>query len=309
MTQISIHFAQNSERLELHDSGAFQFAISCSLLQASRYDDGTCAAVKKCYGGDNRFFDSNYYLRPAQLARSTKISMDSVAISIPTAGISIPSVNHDSQPRRSSRSRSPGTRGEHDGRSADDGRGREDNQNFGNNLHVKGLSHKVDNRDLEAAFAKTGRVQKAQVVYDPHTRESRGFGFVTMESPEEAQAAITALNATELFGKVITVEKVRVEAVPEPLHQENTADHQKEIPLENGHMILDHLIVATPVAEAGATMKTEEGIETEIIIEAETTITEGTEITIGNDVMVAITTMAGDTRSLSQTETHCCLYL
>ncbi|KAI3597587.1 hypothetical protein WG66_003191 [Moniliophthora roreri] len=185
----------------------------------------------------------------------------------------------------------------------------EDNQNFGNNLHVKGLSHKVDNRDLEAAFAKTGRVQKAQVVYDPHTRESRGFGFVTMESPEEAQAAITALNATELFGKVITVEKVRVEAVPEPLHQENTADHQKEIPLENGHMILDHLIVATPVAEAGATMKTEEGIETEIIIEAETTITEGTEITIGNDVMVAITTMAGDTRSLSQTETHCCLYL
>jgi transformer-2 protein len=46
-------------------------------------------------------------------------------------------------------------------------------------------------------------------MYDPHTRESRGFGFVTMESAEEAEAAVTALNATELMGKAITVEKVR----------------------------------------------------------------------------------------------------
>ena len=45
-------------------------------------------------------------------------------------------------------------------------------------------------------------------MYDPHTRESRGFGFVTMESGEEADAAIAALNATDLMGKVINVEKV-----------------------------------------------------------------------------------------------------
>ncbi|KAI0354689.1 RNA-binding domain-containing protein, partial [Trametes cingulata] len=81
--------------------------------------------------------------------------------------------------------------------------------NPGNNLHVSGLSHKVDTRDLEAAFAKVGRVQKAQVMYDPHSRESRGFGFVTMETVEEADAAITAMNGTEFMGKVITVEKVR----------------------------------------------------------------------------------------------------
>ena len=48
-------------------------------------------------------------------------------------------------------------------------------------------------------------------MYDPHTRESRGFGFVTMESHEEAEAAITALNATEMMGKAITVEKVRLQ--------------------------------------------------------------------------------------------------
>lgn len=45
---------------------------------------------------------------------------------------------------------------------------------------------------------------------DPHTRESRGFGFVTMETAEEADAAITALNATEFMGKVMNVEKVCV---------------------------------------------------------------------------------------------------
>jgi len=103
-------------------------------------------------------------------------------------------------PRRSSRSRSPGR----------DDRGRNEvGHNPGNNLHVSGLSHKVDTRDLEGAFAKIGRVKKASVMYDPHTRESRGFGFVTMETAEEAEAAITALNSTDLMGKVMTVEKAR----------------------------------------------------------------------------------------------------
>ncbi len=45
-------------------------------------------------------------------------------------------------------------------------------------------------------------------MYDPHTRESRGFGFVTMETAEEAEAAITALNGTELMGKNLIIEKV-----------------------------------------------------------------------------------------------------
>lgn len=101
------------------------------------------------------------------------------------------------RPQRSSRSRSPPPR---------DG---ERGLNPGNNLHVTGLSHKVDTRDLEAAFAKVGRVKKASVMYDPHTRESRGFGFVTMETGEEADAAITALNGTELMGKIMTVDKAR----------------------------------------------------------------------------------------------------
>ncbi|KAG5644960.1 hypothetical protein DXG03_007330 [Asterophora parasitica] len=101
-------------------------------------------------------------------------------------------------PRRSSRSRSPGAP-----------RDPERGVNPGNNLHVSGLSHKIDTRDLETAFAKIGRVKKASVMYDPHTRESRGFGFVTMETGEEADAAVTALNGTELLGKTMNVEKAR----------------------------------------------------------------------------------------------------
>lgn len=45
-------------------------------------------------------------------------------------------------------------------------------------------------------------------MYDPHSRESRGFGFVTMETAEEADAAVTALNGTDLMGKIMNVEKV-----------------------------------------------------------------------------------------------------
>ncbi|KAJ7194473.1 hypothetical protein B0H12DRAFT_714125 [Mycena haematopus] len=125
-------------------------------------------------------------------------------ISIPTDGDHDRDRDRDNgggggRDRGRSRSRSPGR----------DGRDGERGHNPGNNLHVSGLSHKIDTRDLEAAFAKIGRVQKASVMYDPHTRESRGFGFVTMETPEEADAAVAALQGTELGGKVMKVEKAR----------------------------------------------------------------------------------------------------
>ncbi|KAG6891635.1 hypothetical protein C0992_001321 [Termitomyces sp. T32_za158] len=126
--------------------------------------------------------------------------------------------------------------------------------NPGNNLHVSGLNHRVDTRALEAAFAKIGRVKKASVMYDPHTRESRGFGFVTMESAEEADAAITALNSTELMGKTMTVEKARRGRARTP-----TPGRYYGPPKRNDcSMILAHttvvirVITMTVVDEAGA---------------------------------------------------------
>ncbi|EGG05951.1 uncharacterized protein MELLADRAFT_31155, partial [Melampsora larici-populina 98AG31] len=79
--------------------------------------------------------------------------------------------------------------------------------NPGNNLHVSGISLRVEDRDLEELFSKYGKVLKSQLMRDPHTRDPRGFGFVTMETAEEAEAAIAGLHGTELMGKPLSVEK------------------------------------------------------------------------------------------------------
>lgn len=63
------------------------------------------------------------------------------------------------------------------------------------------------------------KVARAAIMYDPHTRESRGFGFVTMETAEAAEAAIAALNGTDLMGKVMAIEKAccdSVQSTPDP---------------------------------------------------------------------------------------------
>ncbi|GAB1526893.1 hypothetical protein RhiTH_010067 [Rhizoctonia solani] len=52
-------------------------------------------------------------------------------------------------------------------------------------------------------------VEKAQVVYDPHTRDSRGFAFVLMHTLEEAEAAITGLNGYVLEGSALRIDKAR----------------------------------------------------------------------------------------------------
>ena len=45
-------------------------------------------------------------------------------------------------------------------------------------------------------------------MYDPHSREPRGFGFVTFETGEEADAALTELNGYELMGRALKIAKV-----------------------------------------------------------------------------------------------------
>ena len=75
-------------------------------------------------------------------------------------------------------------------------------------MFVTGLSSSLRDEELRELFQQYGEVEQASIVRDPHSRESRGFGFVTMESPEEAEAAVNGLNGTELQGKIIRVEKV-----------------------------------------------------------------------------------------------------
>ncbi|KAF5446790.1 hypothetical protein F2P56_032392 [Juglans regia] len=83
-----------------------------------------------------------------------------------------------------------------------------DVENPGNNLYVTGLSPRITKRELEKHFASEGKVMEVHLVVDPWTRESRGFGFVTMASLEEAERCVKYLNHSVLEGRVITVEKL-----------------------------------------------------------------------------------------------------
>ncbi|KAL5788775.1 hypothetical protein ACOSP7_005724 [Xanthoceras sorbifolium] len=80
-------------------------------------------------------------------------------------------------------------------------------ENPGNNLYVTGLSPRVTKRELEKHFSTEGKVIDIHLVVDPRTRESRGFGFVTMSTVEEADRSIKNLDRSVLEGRVITVEK------------------------------------------------------------------------------------------------------
>ncbi|PQP94330.1 serine/arginine-rich splicing factor SR45a-like isoform X3 [Prunus yedoensis var. nudiflora] len=82
-------------------------------------------------------------------------------------------------------------------------------ENPGNNLYVTGLSPRITKRELEKHFASEGKVIDVHLVVDPWTRESRGFGFVTMENVDEADRCIKYLDRSVLEGRVITVERAR----------------------------------------------------------------------------------------------------
>lgn len=72
---------------------------------------------------------------------------------------------------------------------------------------MTGLSTRVKERDVEKHFSTEGKVEDVHLVVDPWTRESRGFGFVTMSSVEDADRCIKYLNRSVLEGRVITAEK------------------------------------------------------------------------------------------------------
>lgn len=72
-------------------------------------------------------------------------------------------------------------------------------------LYVGGLPYAVTEDQLQELFAAHGTVVSARVITDKFTNRSRGFGFVEMGSPQEAQAAITALDNSEMEGRTLVV--------------------------------------------------------------------------------------------------------
>jgi RNA recognition motif-containing protein len=80
---------------------------------------------------------------------------------------------------------------------------------MGKKLYVGNLSYGVTDNDLMTMFGAHGTVQSAQVIMDRDTGRSKGFGFVEMNSGEEAQAAINGLNEHEIEGRRLTVNEAK----------------------------------------------------------------------------------------------------
>jgi RNA recognition motif-containing protein len=76
-------------------------------------------------------------------------------------------------------------------------------------LFVGNLSFDTTENDLQDAFAAHGTVMEANLMMDRATGRPRGFGFVTMSTPEEAQKAIEALNGKSVGGRALTVNVAR----------------------------------------------------------------------------------------------------
>lgn len=76
-------------------------------------------------------------------------------------------------------------------------------------LFVGGLPYSVTDDELQELFTPAGKVTSAKVIIDRETNRSKGFGFVEMETEEEAKAAIEKLHDTEVGGRMIAVSEAK----------------------------------------------------------------------------------------------------
>jgi RNA recognition motif-containing protein len=76
-------------------------------------------------------------------------------------------------------------------------------------LYIGNLSSEVTEQDLTHNFSTVGKVVSAVIIKDRYSNQSKGFGFVEMETEEEARLAIERFNGGELQGKTITVSEAR----------------------------------------------------------------------------------------------------
>jgi cold-inducible RNA-binding protein len=76
-------------------------------------------------------------------------------------------------------------------------------------IFVGNLSYNTTENDLQDAFAAHGTVLEASLMVDRMSGRPRGFGFITMSTPEEAQKAIDALNGASMDGRDLTVNIAR----------------------------------------------------------------------------------------------------
>lgn len=78
-----------------------------------------------------------------------------------------------------------------------------------NNIYIGNLPYSFTEQQLTDLFAPFGNVKSAKIIMDRMTERSKGFGFVEMNSNEEAASAIAGLDGKEVDGRSIRVTEAR----------------------------------------------------------------------------------------------------
>ncbi|MCD7470855.1 hypothetical protein HAX54_011039 [Datura stramonium] len=97
------------------------------------------------------------------------------------------------------------------------GGGEERNASPDLKIFVGNLPFSIDSAALAEIFERAGNVEMVEVIYDKLTGRSRGFGFVTMSSKEDVEAACQQFNGYEIDGRAL-----RVNSGPPPAKRENS---------------------------------------------------------------------------------------
>jgi RNA recognition motif-containing protein len=77
------------------------------------------------------------------------------------------------------------------------------------NLYVGNLTVNVTEEALRDNFSNAGKVSSVNIIKDKHTGQSKGFGFVEMETEEDARKAVEMFNGGKLDGNIIVVNEAR----------------------------------------------------------------------------------------------------
>jgi RNA recognition motif-containing protein len=76
-------------------------------------------------------------------------------------------------------------------------------------IYVGNMSFSTSEQALRSEFEKHGTVDEVTIVTDRETGRPRGFAFVNMPDASEGQAALEAINGTELDGRTLNVSEAR----------------------------------------------------------------------------------------------------
>lgn len=80
------------------------------------------------------------------------------------------------------------------------------------NIYVGNLPYSITDADLREVFSQFGEVSRVHLISDKFSGESKGFGFVEMDDNSQADAAIKALNGSDLKGRNIKVNQAKPKA-------------------------------------------------------------------------------------------------